>query len=115
MLDKKLILEGFDDENVIDQSTENVPELSEEEKNNFNSNIVSDLLVNFLSIFNTNQTNLLDPNIKPEIKILLEDLSDDVALCIGKIQQALKQANPEDTEKLINDGEDIAQDLIKEE
>lgn len=105
-LDKKLILEELED-------TEEQPVLSEEEKNNFNSNIVSDLLVNFLQIFNTNQTNLIDPNIKPEVKILLEDLSDDIALCIGKIQQTLKQANPEDKEQLITDGEDIAQNLIK--
>lgn len=112
-LNKKLILEELEEE-ITEESAEQTT-LSEEEKNNFNSNIVSDLLVNFLQIFNTNQTNLLDPNIKPEVKILLEDLSEDIALCIGKIQQALKEANPEDKEKLINDGEDIAQNLIEEE
>lgn len=113
VLDKKLILEELEDETLPDNINQET--LSDDEKNNFNSNIVSDLLVNFLSIFNTNQSNLTDPNIKSEVKILLEDLSDDIALCIGKIQQALKQANPDDKEQLINDGEDIAQDLLKEE
>lgn len=112
-LDKKLILEELEDDEFIEPV--NQESLSEDEKDNFNANIVSDLLVNFLSIFNANQTNLIDPNIKPEVKILLEDLSDDIALCIGKIQQTLKQATPDDKEKLINDGEDIAQNLIQEE
>lgn len=105
VLDKKLVLEEL----------EEAPILNEEEKQNFNTSIVSDLLNNFLSIFNSIQSYLVDPNLEDTIKNLLDDISDDTALCVGKLQEIIKAAADEDTKEIINQGQEEAQAIIQED
>lgn len=105
VLDKKLVLEEL----------EEAPILNDEEKQNFNTSIVSELLNNFLSIFNSIQSYLADPNLDDIVKNLLDDISDDTALCVGKLQEIIKAATDEDKKEIIAQGQEEAQAIIQED
>lgn len=112
-LDKKLILEELVDETTNEPSE--VTELTEDEINNFNSGLTSDVLNRCLDLFNFLEGSKNDTNVKPEVFSILNDISGDIALCIGKLQETLKLSTGDENKDLINQGQDDAQEIIKEE
>lgn len=119
-LKRKLILEGFDDDDPVESEVKLTPE----EEVNFHVGTVSDLLNKDLELYNLINTLMSDPALRPDIHQALESVADDLAISIGKLQECLKMSSDEHDESLMNKGEeevknisnDISnENLVKEE
>lgn len=130
-LNKKLILEVLEDEDIL--SSEEIEEqpveepikveepvkLDKGEKVNFILSVLSDLNNKVLDIFNylTPYINNIDPeeNLSEDNKNLLTSVYEDVSLILGKLIQGLKDNSPVNIQNAIDDGQILAQETITSE
>lgn len=122
-LKKKLILEDLEDEvvskpadevNLKPTPTETEINLTPEEEVNFHVGTISDLLNKDLELFNLINSIMTDSALKPEIHQVLESVSDDLAISIGKLQECLKVCSDDKDGQLINQGEKEVKNIIEE-
>lgn len=111
---KKLILEELEDEELtMEVPSEVTPvELTPSEEINFHVSSITDLLNIYLEAYNKLNSYIAAPEFKSEIKDILESVSEDNALIIGKLQEALKGSSEKHKEDLINQGAEDAQEII---
>jgi hypothetical protein len=99
-LNKKLILEELD-----------TPELTEEEKEHFNISLTGELLTQFLPLYALVNQYIESEDVDESIKLILQSINEDLALIIGKLQESVKEALPEEQADLVRQGEEDSQEL----
>lgn len=121
-LNNKLILEELEDNTILDDvntavasDNTDTPQLNDSEINNFNLGFVSDILNKFLDLFNNIKSYDDNPAVKADIRSILDSVSDDVAVNIGKLQEAIKLCTEDNSGDLIAQGQTEAQNVSKEE
>lgn len=124
-LKKKLILEDLEDEAQVDpdliinapvvETELETPTLTPEEESNFNLTTVSDILNKDLELYNFIKVFINEPNLKEDVKSVLESVADDLAISIGKLQECIKLSADDSSESLMTQGENEVEDIITEE
>lgn len=125
-LNKKLILEIWDDENpdidqnkfqeVPQESPVEAPGLTENEKSNYVLSIFTDLQSRIMDLFNYIRSffgdGWEDGNVSKENKELLRSLNEDVSLMLGKVQQGIKENTEKHVQDVIAQGEEQTQEIL---
>lgn len=122
---KKLVLEELlDDEEVVDpvdadltitqDDLGDAEELTDEERINFNVNLITDILKTELDVYSTLTAYLADDVVKDDARAVLESIADDVALVIGKLQSGFKSAAG-DAGDVVREGEDAIEEITPTE
>lgn len=122
-LTKKLILEDLLDDNTLEipaseaetSETDDEPSLTPEEQSNFEVGTVSDLLNKYIDVFTNIKGVTCFPEMSETLRNILLSVSEDTAIIIGKLQEALKVGSSDEEEGLINQGQEAAQDIIIDE
>lgn len=115
-LKKKLILEELetlpDAIAPIEIPAEITPELTPAEDTRFHVGTVSDLLNNYLSVYSTLKSIIASPELNADVAAVLESVSEDTAICIGKLQECLKLCSDGKDGEKITQGEQAVQKEI---
>lgn len=120
MMNQRLILEALEEIDDIDSDAEKLntddQQLTDNEQINFEVSTITDLLNKHLDIYST-LTSLIsqgdtDQNVSEKIKVILQSVSEDEAVIIGKLQQSLKEVSPEHIQDTMTVGEDAIADDI---
>ena len=119
-LTKKLILEDLLDDKTLEipaaeEAEVAEPTLTPEEQSNFEVGIVSDLLNKYIDIFTNIKGDICFPEMSETLRNILLSVSEDTAIIIGKLQEALKVGSSDEEEGLITQGQEAAQDIIIDE
>lgn len=119
-MNQRLILEALEEIDDIDSDAEKLnaddQQLTDNEQINFEVSTITDLLNKHLDIYST-LTSLIsqgdtDQNVSEKIKVILQSVSEDEAVIIGKLQQSLKEVSPEHIQDTMTVGEDAIADDI---
>lgn len=122
-LKKKLILEELEEPKELPDAiapieipTEQPAELTPAEETSFHIGTVTDLLNRYLDIYSSIKSISADELLDADVKGVLESVSDDTAVCIGKLQECLKVCSDGDDGELIARGEqEIQKEVIPTE
>ena len=122
-LKKKLILEELEEPKElpdviapIEIPTEQPVELTPAEETNFHVGTVTDLLNRYLEVYSSIKSIAADELLNADVKGVLESVSDDTAVCIGKLQECLKLCSDGNDGELISQGEqEIQKEVIPTE
>lgn len=124
-LKTKLILEDLEDDVQVDpdliinapvvETELETPTLTPEEESNFNLTTVSDILNKDLELYNFIKLFINEPNLKEDVKSVLESVADDLAISIGKLQECIKLSDDDSSESLMTQGENEVEDIITKE
>lgn len=122
---KKLVLEELlDDEEIVEPvgadltitrtDLDDTEELTDEERINFNVNLITDILKTELDVYSTLTAYLADDVVKDDARTVLESIADDIALVIGKLQSGFKSAAG-DAGDVVREGEDAIEEITPAE
>lgn len=122
-LKQKLILEELEEPKELPDAiapieipAEQPVELTPAEETSFHIGTVSDLLNRYLDMYSSIKSISADELLDKDVKAVLESVSEDTAICIGKLQECLKLCSDGNDGELIAQGEqEIHKEVIPSE